>query len=124
MDHSTPGSLPANRRPPAQARLRRILAMDAAGMTVFALAYLLAAGPVARALGVAEQLVLVAGALMLAIGAGVGLLASRFRPPAVPVRLVIAIGIAWALASVVSLALGWLHPSTAGTDGSSSRPSP
>lgn len=98
--------------------------MDAAGMTVFALAYLLAAGPVARALGVAEQLVLVAGALMLAIGAGVGLLASRFRPPAVPVRLVIAIGIAWALASVVSLALGWLHPSTAGTDGSSSRPSP
>ncbi|WKX71316.1 hypothetical protein [Streptomyces sp. XD-27] len=100
---------------PAHAPLRRILAMDAAGMIVFGLVYLLVSGPLARLLGVGDKVVLTSGGLMLTIGVGVAVLAGRARPPAASVRLVVAIGIAWVAASVASLVLDWWHPNAVGT---------
>ncbi|MFH8371129.1 hypothetical protein [Streptomyces sp. NPDC018031] len=100
---------------PAHAPLRRILAMDAAGMILFGSVYLFASGSLARLLGVGGKLVLTAGGLMLTIGVGVALLAGRARPTATSVRLVVAIGVAWVATSVASLVLDWWDPNTAGT---------
>ncbi|WP_431042235.1 hypothetical protein ACQUSR_10140 [Streptomyces sp. P1-3] len=99
----------------AHTPLRRILAMDAAGMIVFGLVYVFASGPLARLLGVGGELVLTSGGLMLTIGMGVAVLAGRARPPAAWVRLVVAIGVAWVAASVASLVLDWWDPNAAGT---------
>ncbi|MFD3423036.1 hypothetical protein [Streptomyces decoyicus] len=106
---------PTNPHTPALSSLRRILAMDAAGMIVFGLVYLFASGALARLLGVSDTLVLTAGGLMLTIGVGVALLAGRARPPVASVRLVAVIGAAWVAASVASLALDWWDPNAVGT---------
>ncbi|MGY5124188.1 hypothetical protein [Streptomyces nigrescens] len=100
---------------PALPSLRRILAMDAAGMIVFGLVYLFTSGALARLLGAGDKLVLTTGGLMLTIGVGIALLASRARPPVASVRLVAVIGAAWVAASVASLALNWWHPNAVGT---------
>ncbi|MGW3652125.1 hypothetical protein [Streptomyces sp. NPDC000878] len=93
--------------------LRRFLALDALVTGANALAYLVAAGPLARLLGVGSGLLLELG-LVLAVYAGaVGWLASRGRPAVLPVRAVIEVNLAWAVLSCVALAL-WLTPSTAG----------
>ncbi|MDW4905447.1 hypothetical protein RB628_08825 [Streptomyces sp. ADMS] len=94
--------------------LRRFLALDALVTGTNAVAYLLAAGPLARFLGVGSGLLLGLG-LVLAVYAGaVGGLASRRQPSALPVRVVIEVNLAWAVLSCVALIL-WLTPSTAGT---------
>ncbi|MGI5346843.1 hypothetical protein ACQEU8_01460 [Streptomyces sp. CA-250714] len=115
MTSPSAGLAATTHRPSAYAPLRRILAMDAAGMLVFGLAYLLASGPLARLLGVGDQLVLTAGGLMLTIGVYVAVLSSRAQPPTASVRLVIAIGAAWVAASVAAILLDWSDPNTIGT---------
>ncbi|WP_309064108.1 hypothetical protein [Streptomyces sp.] len=107
--------VPTAPRTPAHARLRRVLALDAAGMIVFGLVYLLASGRLAPLLGVGDKPVLTAGGLMLVIGAGVALLATRADPPAAPVRIVVVTGIVWVAASAASLALDWWDTTTVGT---------
>ncbi|MDN3250591.1 MULTISPECIES: hypothetical protein [Streptomyces] len=102
-------------RPPVDARLRRILALDATGMILFGLAYLVARVPLARLLGVGDTLVITVGGLMLTIGTGVALLALRTRPPSACVLSVIVIGAAWVAASIASLALDWWDTTTVGT---------
>ncbi|WP_330286673.1 hypothetical protein [Streptomyces sp. NBC_00576] len=93
--------------------LRRFLALDALVTGANAVAYLAAAGPLARLFGVDSGLLLELG-LVLAVYAGaVGWLASRKRPAVLPVRAVIEVNLAWAAVSCVALAL-WLTPSTAG----------
>ncbi|MGW0840574.1 hypothetical protein ACWD26_10480 [Streptomyces sp. NPDC002787] len=93
--------------------LRRFLTADAAVTGANALAYLLASGPLGRFLGVDPALLVVLGAFLAVYAAGVGLLASRERPPRPPVRAVIEANLAWSALSVVALVL-WLTPSTAG----------
>lgn len=102
-------------RPPVDARLRRILALDAIGMILFGLAYLLAPTRLARLLGVGGTLVIIVGGLMLTIGTGVASLALRARPPSAWVLSVIVIGAAWGAASIASLALDWWDTTTVGT---------
>lgn len=93
--------------------LRRFLAVDAMVTGVNGLAYLFAADPLGRFLGVDSGLLVALGAFLAVYAAGVGLLASRERPPALPVRAVIDANLAWTVLSLVALVL-WLTPSTAG----------
>ncbi|GAA3293050.1 hypothetical protein [Streptomyces cinereospinus] len=96
-----------------QTALRRFLALDAVVTGANGVAYLVAAGPLGRLLGVDSALPAVLGAVLAAYAAAVGVLAARPRPAALPVRAVIEANLAWAVLSLLALAL-WLAPSTAG----------
>lgn len=96
-----------------QTALRRFLALDAVVTGVNGLAYLAASGPLARFLGVGSTLLLELGAFLVVYAAGVGLLAARPSPAALPVRAVVEANLAWAVLSCLALAL-WLSPSAAG----------
>ena len=93
--------------------LRRFLALDALVTGANAVAYLAAAGPLARLFGVGSGLLLELGLILAVYAGAVGWLASRKRPAVLPVRAVIEVNLAWAAVSCVALAL-WLTPSTAG----------
>ncbi|MEU1131862.1 hypothetical protein ABZ383_18690 [Streptomyces sp. NPDC005900] len=93
--------------------LRRFLGLDALVTAGNGLAYVAASGPLGRFLGVDSGLLLGLGVFLTAYGAGVGYLAARKSPPTFGVRTVIEGNAAWALLSVLALAL-WLSPSTAG----------
>ncbi|WP_367046421.1 hypothetical protein [Streptomyces sp. Je 1-332] len=93
--------------------LRRFLALDAVVTTGNGLAYTAASGPLGRFLGVDAGLLLGLGIFLTLYGAGVGCLAARKSPPALPVRAVIEANAAWTVLSVVAL-IAWLTPSTAG----------
>ncbi|MFE5887831.1 hypothetical protein [Streptomyces sp. NPDC056468] len=96
-----------------QTVLRRFLALDAVVTGANGLGYLVASGPLGRLLGVDSTLLLALGAFLTVYAAAVGLLASRARPAALPVRAVIEANLAWSVLSLAALAL-WLSPSTAG----------
>ncbi|MFE3554502.1 hypothetical protein ACFXKW_06480 [Streptomyces sp. NPDC059193] len=96
-----------------QSMLRRFLALDSLVTTANGLAYAAFSAPLGRLLGVGQGLLLGLGILLVAYGAAVGLLASRRRPPAFPVKLVIETNYAWAALSLVSLAV-WFSPTAAG----------
>lgn len=96
-----------------QTVLRRFLALDAVVTGANGLAYLAVSGPLGRLLGVDSTLLIVLGAFLTGYAAAVGLLASRARPAALPVRAVIETNLAWTVLSLVALAV-WLSPSTAG----------
>lgn len=93
--------------------LRRFLALDAAVTGANGLVYLALSGPAGRFLGVGPGLLLGLGALLLAYGALVGVLAARDRPPALAVRAVVEANLLWAGLSCAALG-PWLSPSTAG----------
>lgn len=93
--------------------LRRVLALDAVVTGGNGLAYAVFAAPLGRLLGVDRPVLLVLGLLLAAYGAGVGVLASRRRPPALPVRCVIEVNYVWAALSLLSLFL-WFSPTAAG----------
>jgi hypothetical protein len=92
--------------------LRRWLALDALVTGANALAYLLAAGPLGRLLGLDTALVAGVGAFLLLYAAGVGLLARRPEPPVLGVRCVIEANAAWVAVSLAALL--WLGPDPAG----------
>ncbi|MEV6168470.1 hypothetical protein AB0L99_09645 [Streptomyces sp. NPDC051954] len=93
--------------------LRRFLALDAVVTGANGVAYLAASGPLGRFLGVDSTLLLGLGALLAVYGAAVGLLATRARPAALPVRAVVEVNLAWTALSCVALVL-WPSPTTAG----------
>ena len=93
--------------------LRRFLALDAVVTGANAVAYLAASGPLGRLLGVGSGLLLGLGAFLAVFAAGVGLLAARPRPAALPVRAVVEANLAWSALSLLALAV-WLSPTTAG----------
>ncbi|MFJ5260379.1 hypothetical protein ACIQAC_07865 [Streptomyces sp. NPDC088387] len=93
--------------------LRRFLALDAAVTGANGLAYLAVSGPLGRLLGVDSGLLLVLGAVLTVYGVAVGLLASRPRPAALPVRAVVETNLAWTVLSLLAPLL-WLSPTTAG----------
>ncbi|MCY0928382.1 hypothetical protein OTB20_19695 [Streptomyces sp. H27-H1] len=93
--------------------LRRFLALDSVVTTGNGLAYAALSAPLGRLLGVGQGLLLGLGVFLALYGAGVGLLASRRQPPALPVRFVIEANYAWAALSLVALVV-WFTPTTAG----------
>ncbi|HET6353022.1 hypothetical protein OH805_05790 [Streptomyces sp. NBC_00879] len=96
-----------------QTMLRRFLALDAVVTGANGLAYAAASGPLGRLLGVDSALLLELGVFLALFGAGVGYLASRRRPPQLPVKFVIDANLLWAVLSIAALAL-WFDPTTAG----------
>ena len=96
-----------------QTMLRRFLALDAVVTSANGLAYAAASGPLGRLLGVDSALLLELGVFLALFGAGVGYLASRRRPPQLPVKFVIDANLLWAVLSIAALAL-WFDPTTAG----------
>ncbi|NGO47136.1 hypothetical protein [Streptomyces ureilyticus] len=101
------------RTPEPHTMLRRFLAFDAVGTGANGIAYLVAPGPVGRLLGIDSGLLLTLGVLLTAYAAGVGLLATRPQPQALPVRAVIELNLAWTALSFLALAV-WLSPTTTG----------
>ncbi|MFD3540688.1 hypothetical protein ACFWUQ_14450 [Streptomyces sp. NPDC058662] len=101
------------RTPVPQTALRRFLALDAVVTAGNGLAYAVFPDALGRLLGVGPELLPVLGVLLVGYGAGVGLLASRRRPPAPAVKLVVEVNCAWAVLSLVSLLL-WSAPTAAG----------
>ncbi|MFD9968981.1 hypothetical protein [Streptomyces sp. NPDC059017] len=93
--------------------LRRFLALDAAVTGLNGAAYLAAPGPIGRLLGIDGSLLAALGALLVAVAAGIGLLASRREPPVAAVKLVVDVNAAWALLSLAAVVL-WLEPTAAG----------
>ncbi|MCX5530251.1 hypothetical protein OG785_06735 [Streptomyces sp. NBC_00006] len=101
---------------PVQARrtwLRRLLGADALGTGLNGLAYVAASGPIGRFLGIDPGLLLGLGAGLIAYAAAVAALAARSSPPALGVRTVVEVNLAWTVLSFVAL-FAWLEPSTAG----------
>ncbi|MFF1493181.1 hypothetical protein [Streptomyces sp. NPDC058304] len=96
-----------------QTALRRFLALDSVVTTGNGLAYAAFSAPLGRFLGVGQATLLELGLFLTLYGAGVGLLASRRRPPVLAVKGVIDANWAWAALSLVSLLL-WDAPTTAG----------
>ncbi|MGE7387338.1 hypothetical protein ACQKM2_17840 [Streptomyces sp. NPDC004126] len=96
-----------------QTVLRRFLALDAVVTAGNGLAYAAFSAPLGRLLGVGQATLFELGLFLTAYGAGVGWLASRRRPPVLPVKFVIEANYAWAALSLVSLAV-WFEPTTAG----------
>ncbi|MGW1775221.1 hypothetical protein [Streptomyces sp. NPDC002104] len=96
-----------------QTALRRFLALDSVVTTGNGLAYAAFSAPLGRLLGLGQGLVLGLGVFLVLYGAGVGLLASRRRPPVFPVKLVIESNYAWAALSLVALIVRF-EPTTAG----------
>ncbi|MER7461363.1 hypothetical protein [Streptomyces sp. NPDC097981] len=96
-----------------QTALRRFLALDSVVTTGNGLAYAAFSAPLGRLLGVGQAALLELGVFLALFGAGVGWLASRRRPPVLPVKFVIGANCAWAALSLVSLLL-WDAPTTAG----------
>jgi hypothetical protein len=88
-----------------QGRLRRVLALDAAGMAVVGIAYLAAAGPLGRLFGPSTLLVAAIGGVMLAAGVGIATVARLGRIPDAAVRWVIGGGAGWIALSLTTLAL-------------------
>ncbi|GHB16205.1 hypothetical protein GCM10010377_02210 [Streptomyces viridiviolaceus] len=96
-----------------QVMLRRFLALDAVVTGGNAVAYLALSGPLGHFLGEDSGLLLALGAFLAGYAAAVGLLAARRHPPALAVRAVVEVNLAWAALSFVALAV-WLTPTTAG----------
>jgi hypothetical protein len=93
--------------------LRRFLALDALVTGANGVAYLAASGPLGRLLGVDSALLLPLGLVLTVYAVAVGLLASRARPAALPVKAVVEGNLAWSALSLVALAL-WLSPTATG----------
>ncbi|MEV7726098.1 hypothetical protein AB0P15_15305 [Streptomyces sp. NPDC087917] len=100
------------RTPDPRTALRRFLALDAVVTTSNGLAYAALPGPLGRFLGIGDGLLLGLGVLLVVYGTAVGLLASRSRPRALPVRLVVAVNAGWTALGLISLPL-WLSPTAA-----------
>ncbi|MFF1374902.1 hypothetical protein [Streptomyces sp. NPDC058308] len=94
--------------------LRRFLGLDAVVTAGNGIAYAAASGPLGDFLGVDSTLLLGIGVFLTLYGVGVGLLAARGRPSPLAVRAVVEANAAWAVLSMVALAV-WLSPGTAGT---------
>lgn len=100
---------------PTRSLLRVALGLDAAVSAVSGVAYLVAAGPLGEALGLAPGLLRGAGAFLVVFAVGVGLLARRTAIPPGPVLGVVAVNAVWAADSVLAAGVGWGSPTAAGT---------
>lgn len=94
--------------------LRLALAADAVVTGVNGLVYLAAAGPVGDLLGPEAGALRAIGAFLVVYGIAVGLLASRGTISPAGTRAVIALNIAWALASVATVVTGLMEFTTIG----------
>ena len=95
--------------------LRRALVVDAILSGAFGLILLAGADLFADLLELPANLVRYAGLILLPFAGWVGRLARQERVARTAMRTMIAINLAWAFASVLILALGWVAPNVLGT---------
>ena len=95
--------------------LRRTLVVDAILSGAFGLILLAGADLFADLLELPADLVRYAGLILLPFAVWVGWLARQERVARTAMRTMIAINLAWAFASVLILALGWVAPNVLGT---------
>lgn len=95
--------------------LRTALKLDAIVTATNAAAYLLAAEPLEDLLGLSPALLRALGAVLAAFAAAVWVTATRATVPRPAVRTIVAVNVAWALASVTVAIAGWMSPTTVGT---------
>ncbi|MER7584551.1 hypothetical protein [Kitasatospora sp. NPDC097691] len=93
--------------------VRGTLTLDALVTGGNGLAYLAFSGPLGDLLGAARATVLDLGLLLTGYAVVVGVLAARRQPPALGVRAVIDVNLAWVVVSLVAME-AWLEPTTAG----------
>ena len=95
--------------------LRRALVVDAVLSGAIGLILLAGADLFAALLELPSDLVRYAGLILLPFAGWVGWLARQERVARTAIRSMIAINLAWAFASVLILALGWVTPNVLGT---------
>lgn len=94
--------------------LRRFLLADAAISGATGVLMLAGAGVLAAWLGLPEALMRWAGLVLIPFALGVLLVARAHVPSRPRVLTVIALNLAWAIASVLLLAAGWIQPTALG----------
>lgn len=94
--------------------LRRVLAVDAIGAAVSAIALIAGAEALAPLLGLPAALIESAGIAFLPFAAFVGWLASRETPPAAGVWAVILLNALWVVESLLVAAGVWFQPNSVG----------
>ena len=94
--------------------LRAVLAADAVSAGAMGLLLLLAPAVLLDALGLPEGLVRPAGLALLPFAALAGWTATRAMPPRAAVWTIIALNVAWAVESVVTVAGGFVSPAPLG----------
>lgn len=95
--------------------LRQALLADAATSGAFGLLMLTAAGPLGTLLGLPDALLRFSGALLLPYAALLGFLGLRESMPKALAWAVVSGNALWAADSLLLLASGWVHPTSAGT---------
>ncbi|MFG3392366.1 hypothetical protein [Streptomyces parvus] len=90
-------------RPRPTDSLRRVLLLDAAGMAVVGVGYLVAAAPLGRLFGPSTATVALVGAVMTVMAIGTAVAALRDRITSGSVGVVIAAGVLWVVLSAVVL---------------------
>ena len=94
--------------------LRRVLAVDAIGAAVSAIALIAGAEAIAPLLGLPASLIESVGIAFVPFAAFVGWLASRETPPAVGVWAVILLNGLWVVESLLVAAGTWFQPNSVG----------
>jgi len=95
--------------------LRLALRLDAVVTGANGLAYLTAAGPLSDLLGLDAGFLRAVGVCLLAFTVLVWIAGARSAPAAGAVRAVVAVNVAWVVASLALAVFGLGSPSTAGT---------
>ena len=95
--------------------LRLALRLDAVVTGANGIAYLAAAGPLSDLLGLDAAFLRGIGLFLLAFAVLVWRVGARPEPAGAAVRAVVAVNVAWVLASLALAALGLGSPTTAGT---------
>jgi hypothetical protein len=99
---------------PREGLLRLALKLDAVVTGVNGVAYLAAAGPLEDLLGVSPDLLRPLGAFLVLFAAAVWFVAARPKPPRAAVIAIVEANAAWAVGSLVFLALGASSPTIVG----------
>ncbi|MEV6768102.1 hypothetical protein AB0N05_05655 [Nocardia sp. NPDC051030] len=95
------------------------LAYEADGVMTMASGIMLAAlsGVLDTALGLSTELLLGVGLFFMAYAAGVLVVATRREIPRRPAALIVALNAVWTVDSLITLAAGWISPTTLGAAG-------
>lgn len=94
--------------------LRRVLAVDAIGAAVSAVALIAASSTIAPLLGLPASLIETVGIAFIPFAAFVGWLAARETPPAAGVWAVILLNALWVIESLLVAAGVWFQPNSVG----------
>lgn len=94
--------------------LRRVLAIDAIGAAVSAVALIAASSTIAPLLGLPASLIESVGIAFVPFAAFVGWLATRETPPAAGVWAVILLNVLWVVESLLVAAGTWFQPNGVG----------